>query len=137
MAPRTSIHGTSSSPQTTIDSLGAARPSWSVLKYKNGTSLVLHSLIKKAGPVTRCGSTRTETNCSYLQVSMLRSQNPSYTGATVVQAIATEPYKYSARKGVYSVYMLYLVISLDVVALVNTHSIDPQNTRATGTIEEC
>jgi hypothetical protein len=61
IAPRTSIHGISSSPQTTIDSLDAARPSWSVLKYKNDTSLVSHSLIKKTGPVTRRGSTRTET----------------------------------------------------------------------------
>jgi hypothetical protein len=47
MAPRTSIHGISSSPQTTIDSLDAARPSWSVLKYKNGTGLVSHGLDKK------------------------------------------------------------------------------------------
>jgi hypothetical protein len=70
---------------------------------------------------------------------MLRGQNPSYTGATVIQAIVTEPYEDSARKGVYGVYLLYLVISLDVVVLVNTHSIDPQNTRATGMsyIEEC
>jgi hypothetical protein len=63
---------------------------------------------------------------------MLRSQNLSYTGATVVQVIVTEPYKDFARKEVYGVYLLYLVISLDVVALINTHSIDPQNTRATG-----